>query len=219
MQYIGAYLIQGGENTAQVLIERLFTEGVLMRSSPDVFKRTYRSFGVEDAHELRMRARTKPVTLSHRIFVVVVPSITTEAQNALLKTLEEPSPHALFFFIVPSPHLLLSTIRSRVQTLEIDGGESDLDVTLVEDFLKSPPDKRLLQLKNLYEHDDDEGRDIGSVLSFLSNLERRLAHHTPVDARNEALKAVYRARKYATDKGSLLKSLLEQAALIIPKIG
>ena len=41
--------------------------------------------------------------------------LSTSAFNALLKTLEEPPPHALFVFATTDPHKLPQTILSRVQ--------------------------------------------------------------------------------------------------------
>jgi DNA polymerase-3 subunit delta' len=43
--------------------------------------------------------------------------MTTEAANALLKTLEEPGPQRVFVLVTPSPHLLPPTVVSRCQTL------------------------------------------------------------------------------------------------------
>jgi DNA polymerase III delta prime subunit len=146
-----------------------------------------------------------------------VPSITTEAQNSLLKTLEEPVAGALFFLITPAPETLLPTIRSRVQMLELPKTK-ELDALVDADvFLTESPEKRLVMLKPLYEH-EDEGRDVGSVIAFLSSLERRFAKEKSTSERKQAIHAIYRARKYATDKGSLLKALLEQVALLCPKL-
>jgi DNA polymerase-3 subunit delta' len=45
--------------------------------------------------------------------------MTTSAQNALLKTLEEPAPRTLLVLITPRPSSLLATLRSRCQRIEI----------------------------------------------------------------------------------------------------
>lgn len=84
-----------------------------------------------------------------KIFILEIASATTEAQNALLKVLEEPAADTYFFFIVPSAEILLPTVRSRLQTLKATspptppqrGGE------LAQDFLAMTPAKRLEWLK------------------------------------------------------------------------
>lgn len=218
MKYVGAYVVRGGEGSLDSLITKLEKENVITRGSPDLFARSYRRFGVDEAEEIRARARSKAVVAPHRVFALFVPSMTTEAQNALLKTLEEPSGGAVFFLIVPSPEMLLATVRSRVQMLSV--AEADESPALVDAvaFLAASPESRITMLKPLYEHDEDEGRDIGSVIAFLSALERRFAEGKMTPERDAGIHAIYRARKYATDKGSLLKSLLEQVALLAPRV-
>jgi hypothetical protein len=68
-------------------------------------------------------------------------------------------------------------------------------------------------LKPLLEKNDDDRRDIGAIITFLSSLERMLAD---MPHAREGIDAVYRTRKYAGDKGSLLKPLLEHVALLCP---
>ena len=48
-----------------------------------------------------------------------------EAQNAFLKTLEEPPPHTLLLLCTTQPRLLLSTIRSRCQAIPVLQNRSD----------------------------------------------------------------------------------------------
>lgn len=219
--YTGAYLVRGGIATLGALLDRFEKEKVIERNSPDLFAKSYRSFGVDDAEELRTRARTKPVAGTQRVFAIFFPTMTSEAQNSLLKTLEEPVANAAFFLIIPAPETMLATIRSRAQTLVVDAEES-AGIVDVDDFLAAPAAKRIELLKPLY--DDDEGRDMAGVLAFLGGLEMKFAKGLPAQAgkasseRDAGIRAIYRARKYAGDKGSLLKSLLEQVALLAPRL-
>ena len=217
MNYVGAYLIRGGAQSLELLLDRLEKEKVTERGSADLYVRAYRKFGVDDAEDIRARARTKPVSGAHRVFALFVPSMTTEAQNALLKTLEEPTADALFFLIVPSPEMMLATIRSRVQTFELTSSAHE-GIVNIDEFLAASTETRLTMLKPLYETDEDEGRDIGSVIAFLHALEQRFAHEKLSAKKTTGIHAIYRARKYATDKGSLLKALLEQVALLAPRL-
>lgn len=220
VEYVGAYLIAGNESERDALLDTLESNGVIERGNPDLFSRVYRKFGVDEAEDLRMRARTRPVAGARRVFVLLAPAMTTESQNALLKTLEEPAADALFFLVTPSPEMLLPTVRSRMQTMSIAAGKDAPDSLLVnvDDFLSAQPQKRIEMLKPLYEHDEDEGRDMGAVLAFLQSLERRFASEKNSPERTAGLHALYRARKFVGDKGSLLKVLLEQVALLTPRL-
>jgi DNA polymerase III delta prime subunit len=214
MQYIGAYLIEGNAQSLERLVQKLADEQVIERGNPDLYLRSYRSFGIDDARDLRERAQRRALTREGRIFAIFAPGMTTDAQNALLKVLEEPPAGAVFFMVVPSPHTLLPTLRSRVQTLSIDAPKD----SIADEFLSATPAKRIEMLKDIYEHDEDDGRDMGKVVAFLQSLEERFGNETPSREKTDGLAAIYRARKYIGDKGSLLKALLEQMALLAPRI-
>jgi DNA polymerase III delta prime subunit len=205
-------LVAGNVRTVDEILKLLKEEGIEPRGNPDVYVREYSGFGVDEARELSQRASSRAVTSSRRVFIIVTPAMTGEAQNALLKTLEEPSGDALFFIVVPSPQMLLSTLRSRAQILRLDPGnpESPVDPKV---FMKAKPEKRIEMLKPLLDKDEDDKRDLSGSILFLSSLERELS--SDVTTNKEGLEAVYRARRYIGDKGSLTKALLEQVALLI----
>ncbi len=72
--------------------------------------------GIEDVRELRSQVQFTPVNASYKVYIIdEVHMLTTEAFNALLKTLEEPPPHVVFIFATTDPHRLPATILSRVQ--------------------------------------------------------------------------------------------------------
>jgi DNA polymerase III gamma/tau subunit len=209
------HLIEGTAETLQRLEEFLKKEGIEISGNSDAYVRVYRSFGIDEARELRERAALRPAEGKHRIFMIATPSMTQEAQNALLKTLEEPPADALFFFIVASAQTLLPTLRSRFQILSLDADKKHIDPLDVKAFLAASTAKRLDLLKPLLEKGDDDKRDMGAILSLLSSLEKEVAKTKQPDPRG--LHAIYRARKYITDKGALVKPLLEQVALLAPK--
>jgi DNA polymerase III delta prime subunit len=213
MYHVSSVIAVGDESSIPALLK----QENIKPDSPDTFIKVYRSFGISDAQDIQRRAITRPVVDGHRSFVMTVPSITTEAQNALLKTIEEPRANAAFYFLTRSPNTLLSTVLSRSQIKEIKGSKLNESIVDVDDFLAATKDKRITMLKPLYEH-EDEGRDIGAVIAFLAALENRFAEAKKSTEASEGIHAIYRARKYATDKGSLLKALLEQVALLAPKM-
>ena len=74
---------------------------------------------VEDVHHLREIVRVPPQSGRYKIFIIdEVHMLSKQAFNALLKTLEEPPPHAIFIFATTEPHKVLPTILSRVQRFD-----------------------------------------------------------------------------------------------------
>jgi DNA polymerase-3 subunit gamma/tau len=72
--------------------------------------------GIDDIREIRERVAQQPAEGRYKIYILdEAHSLTADASNALLKTLEEPPPHVVFVLCTTDPAKLLSTIRSRCQ--------------------------------------------------------------------------------------------------------
>src|SRR3954463_4056824 len=72
--------------------------------------------GVDDVRTLREAVRYLPVRGKKKVYIIdEVHMLSTGAFNALLKTLEEPPPHAVFIFATTEVHKIPITILSRVQ--------------------------------------------------------------------------------------------------------
>src|SRR5512142_1572709 len=72
--------------------------------------------GIDAIRELTEAVRYQPAVLRKKVYVIdEVHMLTTEAFNALLKTLEEPPPHVTFVLATTEPHKLPNTILSRFQ--------------------------------------------------------------------------------------------------------
>ena len=70
--------------------------------------------GIDDIRELRERIRLAPTQSRYKVYIIdEVHMLTTEAFNALLKTLEEPPEHALFILATTAPEKLPGTVISR----------------------------------------------------------------------------------------------------------
>jgi len=76
--------------------------------------------GVEQVRELRDTCRYTPARAKFKIYIIdEVHMLTTQAFNALLKTLEEPPPHVKFIFATTDPQKVLPTILSRCQRFDL----------------------------------------------------------------------------------------------------
>ncbi|MDD2597759.1 MAG: DNA polymerase III subunit gamma/tau [Kiritimatiellae bacterium] len=76
--------------------------------------------GVEQVRTLREQVQFAPVSATYKIIIIdEVHMLTTQAFNALLKTLEEPPAHVKFIFATTEGHKLLPTIISRCQRFDL----------------------------------------------------------------------------------------------------
>ncbi len=91
--------------------------------------------GVDNIRELRENVNFAPAKSKYKIYIIdEVHMVTTQAFNALLKTLEEPPPHVIFIFATTEMHKIPETILSRCQKYF---------------FKKIPVDKVVEHLRNI----------------------------------------------------------------------
>ena len=70
--------------------------------------------GIDEIRDLKEKINLAPFKASKKIYIIdEVHMLTTEAFNALLKTLEEPPAHAVFILCTTEPHKVPATIASR----------------------------------------------------------------------------------------------------------
>lgn len=75
--------------------------------------------GVDDVRELRERVGFRPNEARYKVYVIdEVHMLSNAAFNALLKTLEEPPPHAIFVLATTEPHKIPATVLSRCQRFD-----------------------------------------------------------------------------------------------------
>ena len=104
-----------------------------------------RSFHIDTVRALREDAYILPNEAPRRVFLLAeAQNMTEQAQNALLKILEEPPASALFLLTCENRGQLLETIRSRVVTLSLSGVAEEESVTILGALLPdtSPEDRR-----------------------------------------------------------------------------
>ncbi len=75
--------------------------------------------GVDDIRQLKSEVGLAPSQLKYKVYIIdEVHMLTTEAFNALLKTLEEPPRHVIFILATTEPQKIPETIKSRCQIIE-----------------------------------------------------------------------------------------------------
>lgn len=114
---------------------------------------------IEQVREIEQQIMYRPLIGERKICLIdEADRMTIGAANALLKTLEEPPDHSLFFLITSRPAALPSTIRSRCQSLRFaTPARTQVEAALILKREIPPADARLLAIVS-------EGR-IGEALS------------------------------------------------------
>jgi DNA polymerase-3 subunit gamma/tau len=75
--------------------------------------------GVDEIRDIRDKVKYAPTEVRLKVYIIdEVHMLTTEAFNALLKTLEEPPAHVIFILATTEPHKIPATIISRCQRFD-----------------------------------------------------------------------------------------------------
>ena len=85
--------------------------------------------GIEEIREIREKISLVPTNSKYKVYIIdEVHMLTTQAFNALLKTLEEPPAHVIFIFATTEFYKIPSTILSRCQKFQFNKIDDELIV-------------------------------------------------------------------------------------------
>jgi DNA polymerase III subunit delta' len=182
-----------------------------------------KEIGVELARQLKRFAQMRSVSAARKLAVIDdADRLSIAAQNALLKTLEEPPGSALLVLVTASPGALLATVRSRCQRIPFHPLADDEVQAVLEAELADPEEARrwvaraegspgrALGLRELWQEGERE-----RLLALLADL--KPSRYAPVvamskvlgrtepemTARLEALLEWYRAKAVSAVRGEM----------------
>ena len=184
-----------------------------VQGNPDCFIQELEQLTIDAARDLRARASRKALGKHPKIFVLSFSFAMTEAQQALLKLLEEPTADTHMFLAVPSADILLPTVRSRMHGISAARNTSAPALRArAEQFLAQPPAERLKSIQSII-----AGKDKKAALEFLNALSHTLheRYKTGDASTIPALKEIEHCRQYLFDRSPSLKLLLEQLTISI----
>jgi len=203
-----AVLIEGSGECAKnrALLHVTDIHRIEITGNPDVHILEHEKFTIDEARILKERAYRTPLG-EKQVFVLISETILREAQNALLKLLEEPAPNTYFVIAVPSKHDLLVTVQSRLNVLESAGSDAYEEMP-VKDFITASIGDRKHMIKDIVKEKDRKRARL-----FLRELETLL--HSDIQKNAQSLREVALAQKYISDKSSSVKMLLEHVCVTI----
>ncbi|NDI34800.1 DNA polymerase III subunit gamma/tau [Chengkuizengella sediminis] len=139
-RFTHAYLFSGPRGTGKTSTAKIFAKALNCESGPsmepcnqcnackritegavmDVMEIDAASNrGVEEIRDIRDKVKYAPTEVKYKVYIIdEVHMLTTEAFNALLKTLEEPPAHVVFILATTEPHRIPATIISRCQRFD-----------------------------------------------------------------------------------------------------
>lgn len=196
---------EAGLHSAREYVTRVL--GITIEQNPDVLIMEHDRVTIEIAQGLTVRALQRPFGTA-QAFIVGCETILHEAQNALLKLLEEPAQNTHFIFVLPSRELLLPTVRSRMMYAgRVEGTRGTLD--FAEQFILATPRERSAMVAPIIK---DKDRVLAQEL--VRHIERYL-HDRGVKNNARMLREVALAGRYINNRSSSIKMILEHLAVTL----
>ena len=166
-------------------------------------------FGINDARELVRKAHNRPIESVEQVLVVRTDFITLEAQNALLKVLEEPPLSTKLIFIIPRGFTVLPTLTSRFS--EEKSGENSNDLKENQPFsvfLNEGYSERILSIEQAVKKKDTKWQQLvkQGLVQYITESKEASGHLRELE---------YSVRLLLT-RGASNKMLFEHIALILP---
>ncbi len=219
--FFHAYVIGGDGEEARKHAEGMLARlGSLGPGHPDYLESTHVSFGIDDARAVRAWQELSSSSGGPKACLIAAEFITREAENALLKTLEEPAPNTHIFILTPNPGALLPTTLSRVQVVmppgAVSAASSGAEHAEAERFLALSQGERLARIATIVEKGDDDeaAAEVRErTLSLMNGLESVLAKDPRTHG--EALSLLLKLKKYLYMPGASSRMILETIALTI----
>ena len=175
--------------------------------------------GIDEMRDLREKVKFTPAEGRYKVYIIdEVHMLTTEAFNALLKTLEEPPAHVVFILATTEPHKVPATIQSRCQRFDfrrITVEEIEARLAYVAQEMKIPCEKEALRL--IARQADGGMRDALSLLDQCASLDGDTLTAACVEENLGLIghEPIYRLTKAIGEraKGEVLETIAELLAL------
>jgi DNA polymerase-3 subunit gamma/tau len=132
-----AILMSGGSGCGKTTLGRIFARELGCVGGDFVELDTADFRGIETIRSVRRQVDFKPMEGPVRVWLLdEVHGLSNDAQDALLKTLEEPPPHVYFILCTTAPQKLKPTIRSRCTEYTVQPLEESEMISLLRKVVK-----------------------------------------------------------------------------------
>lgn len=196
-----AYLLVGNKKVAQEFVLSLFeANGIKLTGSPDFFLFTESLLGIDEARRIAEQAIRRAFT-GKKVFFLAPDKITLEAQNALLKTFEEPIADTHFFLVVREENLVIPTLRSRMQKINV---QHSVFNKRAGEFLKLGIKDRFNFVKKFVDGEQNLSAFLDELLLVLRKNQE-----------TEKVEKVYKVRLVSDDRGASSRLILEHLSLVL----
>lgn len=216
-----SYIIQGDPVVAPGELKNfLISRNLFDTENPDIMFELYEALDMAEGHKIKEWHSLSSYNDKKRACIVGAKYINREAEQSLLKILEEPGENTHFFIIVPEAESVLPTIRSRCHIIYLD--KDNKYESWAKKFIGSNIKDRIDMIALILKSTEDA--DTSATIRFeaksiLDSLEKNLFTEFKKDNTRQdiaqVLNEIIKIKKYLRNPGSSVKMLLEHIALVV----
>lgn len=169
---------------------------------------------IDTSREIKNWQTTKPMAGEVKYGVFGVGTANEEAQNTLLKVLEEPTAGTKFILLINSTGVLLPTVLSRLSVFNVVSEENDQ--TKAREFLMAEPSDRLIMLDEMFDYKKDEQVRL-KIIKFVGECERVVQSRISAGAKlDSGFGALSRTLKQLSDRSAVPRLIMDHLATTLP---
>ncbi len=209
-----AYIVIGERSEVLIDLKSQLSEslGKPLEGHPDVFIADYDLLTVDNSRKLKSLVSGKALAGDNKFILVSIGSATNQAQNALLKVLEEPTLGTYIFLLASSKQMFLPTILSRVEVLFWRSGGEVRASDEVVSFLTATAGNRTSLINTWHKEELLTKNFLARFLDGLEYLSMRS------EMASSCRGPIVLARRYLYDSSVLPKLVLEYLSVALPSM-
>lgn len=216
-----SYIIEGNiEESFSLIKDFVFSNYLNGVDNPDVLIESYDSLKMDSVSVIKEWHKNKNLNEFKRFCILSLKSLTKDAEQTMLKILEEPKINTHFFILVPSSSILLETTKSRAHIVKLDTSNviSEKDI---ENFLSMNKRDRIDYVKNFidkFKNDENSSNLRYNAINFLNLLEEKISKNFLKSKDKNIifiLNEIFNSKRFLNLPSSSVKMILENLSLII----
>lgn len=213
-----SYVVSGDDKTTEYIKDFLIYRKEIEDNSPDLFVYSAATLNISSSSDINFWQNNKPSGSNKKICIINTKFINKDAEQTLLKMIEEPKENTHFFIITPNHKILSKTILSRVHVVDL---KENQNTNKIEKFIKLNKKERIdfvTSFINDFKDSDGSGELRDAAILFINEIEKIIYNKWKNDLKKDSqfiLEELQKCKGYLNTPGASVKMILEYIALVV----
>ena len=214
-----AYLLLGPKERVRKGLDAFITDelGITLAGNPDLRQISSHNLSITDARQIGDWVSKKPVQESRTIIIIEFETASQDAQNALLKSIEDPTAQVMIFFVCSGDQYILPTIKSRVVSIQEETAEQEGQHDLGTFFALDFPERWKYMETHVLIKDAETVENKIRTKAFVNEILDFVFQNDSLENWTATYRSIEKMAAYIHSPSASLKYILEFCCVSIPK--